>query len=173
MRFAISKLLFFLLTLCTIQYALCLTNQTEYIVDHLWAQVEQRIPVEYALQQTVAETPTHIDIGPDPSGKSQFRTETLTESRIDHLKFRKKFAFGISSSAAQFEGAVKQDGRGPSIWDSYCHLVPAQNKETSCQSIDIGTNFRNLYPLDLARVSAMGVKSYSFSVSWSRVMPLG
>jgi beta-glucosidase/6-phospho-beta-glucosidase/beta-galactosidase len=39
--------------------------------------------------------------------------------------------------------------------------------------MDVGTNFRHLYPMDLARVSAMGVKAYSFSISWSRVMPLG
>lgn len=156
----------------TIHISVGLSDRTQYVVAHLWSQVEQDIPVELARQQTVVDTPTHIDVGPDPSEKNAFKANTLTESRIDHLKFKKKFQFGVASAAAQVEGAVKSDGRGPSVWDSYCHLAH-QNSTQSCQSIDVGTNFRFLYPLDLARVAAMGVKSYCFSISWSRIMPLG
>lgn len=40
-------------------------------------------------------------------------------------------------------------------------------------TFDVATNFRYLYPLDVKRVAEMGAKVYSFSISWSRVMPLG
>lgn len=40
-------------------------------------------------------------------------------------------------------------------------------------TFDVATNFRYMYPLDIKRVATMGAKLYSFSISWSRVMPLG
>jgi hypothetical protein len=161
-----------ILLLWSVQVVFGLSDHTKDSVDHLWRQVEQNIPVEFAKQQSVVETPVHIDVGYDPTEKSIFKAKTLTESRIDHLRFKKKFMYGVASAAAQVEGAVKSDGRGPSIWDSFCHSSQ-QAPSQSCQSIDVGTNFRFLYPVDIARVAAMNVKSYSFSVSWSRVIPLG
>lgn len=150
-----------------------LSENTKASVKKLWQQVEEKIPVEQAKRHKVVDPPSHVDIGADPTRKSEWRTSALKEARLEGLKFPKNFIYGVASAAAQVEGAVKADNRGPSIWDSYCHLVPAQVKEQSCQSMDVATNFRNLYPLDLARVSAMDVKAYSFSISWSRIMPMG
>jgi len=161
--------------LCALLVTLCsaLSHDTQSKVSNLWEQVEQIRPVKYAHRRQVIDTPPHIDIGSDPTHDSGFQTKTSIQSRIDHLKFNKKFTHGVASAAAQVEGAVKDDGRGPSLWDSYCHLVTPDNANVTCHSIDIGTNFRYLYPLDLARVAAMGMESYSFSVSWSRVFPMG
>lgn len=37
-------------------------------------------------------------------------------------EFPKDFLWGVATAAAQVEGAVAGDGRGPSIWDAFCHL---------------------------------------------------
>lgn len=47
------------------------------------------------------------------------------------------------------------------------------DEDGTSDTFDIAVNFRYQYPLDLKRIAAMGVKTYSFSISWSRVMPLG
>lgn len=149
-----------------------LSDRTRAAVDNLWIQVEKEIPVEKASLQHVIDPPDHVDIGPDPTRENEYRANTWTESKIDNLKFPKNFLYGVATAAPQVEGAVKEDNRGPSVWDSFCHIVPQEESKT-CQKMDVATNFRYLYPLDLARVSVMGVKAYSFSISWSRIMPLG
>ncbi|KAG6759883.1 hypothetical protein POTOM_036377 [Populus tomentosa] len=42
-------------------------------------------------------------------------------SQINRASFPKGFVFGTASSAFQYEGAVKADGRGPSVWDAFSH----------------------------------------------------
>lgn len=140
-------------------------------VEKLWEQVEKYKPVQPPYHQNVVSRPVHIDLGPDPHHKSVFQENILSASRIDHLHFPKFFSWGVATSAAQFEGAVKFDNRGPSVWDSFSHLIPDGmfNNET----FDIATEFRLVYPLDIARVRAMGCHDFSFSVSWSRVIPMG
>lgn len=173
MRSSVLQSLISLAFLTSRSTTAALSQATQAKVANLWSQVEQHGPVEHAHRQTVIETPSHVDLGPDPTRKTGLESGAMTQSRIDHLKFNKHFLHGVASSAPQVEGAVKADGRGPSIWDSYCHLVPPKDEATNCKSIDVATNFRYLYPLDLARIAAMDVKSYSFSVSWSRVFPMG
>lgn len=147
-----------------------LSRPTKEMVSSLWTQVQQLKPVQQPAQKTVVDTPSYIDIGPDPQKDNRFTAKTYTTSRIDHLKFPKGFLHGVAISAAQTEGAVQADGRGPSIWDSFAHLndtVPAPD------TFDVATNFRHLYPLDIARVKSMGISAFSFSISWSRVIPMG
>ncbi|KAL5553656.1 hypothetical protein UlMin_041057, partial [Ulmus minor] len=45
----------------------------------------------------------------------------LSDDRINRGSFPKGFVFGTASSAFQYEGAVKEDGRGPSIWDTFAN----------------------------------------------------
>ncbi|KAK7704631.1 hypothetical protein SLS64_008395 [Diaporthe eres] len=89
-------------------------------------------------------------------------------------KFPQSFWRGVSGSSFQIEGAVKAGGRGPSIWDVLTR-VPGfvQNNETA----DVANNnyylIHELIPPDIARIAALGVNTYAFSISWPRIFPFG
>ena len=71
--------------------------------------------------------------------------------------------FGVSSSASQIEGATAQEGKSPSLMD-----ILVQDSRPK----DYVTNENYyLYRQDIQRVAAMGVKAYSFSVAWTRILP--
>lgn len=148
------------------------SNHMKGAIANLWSQLEMKRPVIEPNITSVPDAPLYIPLGPDPQRQTAFTSHTTLSSKSDYLKFPKGFLYGVATSAPQSEGAVMADGRGPSIWDSYAHLtdlLPRQDRN----AFDIGTNFRYLYPLDIARVKAMGMKAFSFSISWSRVMPMG
>lgn len=85
-------------------------------------------------------------------------------------KFPKDFYLGVAGAAYQVEGAVKDEGRGPSVWDK---LVRVPGYTVANETADIADNNYYLYKQDIARVAAMGINSYSFSISWSRIYPFG
>jgi len=80
------------------------------------------------------------------------------------------FVWGVSTLAYQIEGAAKEDGRGPSIWDVYSH-VPGNvaNNDTG----DVACDHYHRCGEDIAIMRGLGVQAYRFSVSWPRVMPTG
>jgi beta-glucosidase len=76
--------------------------------------------------------------------------------------FGKDFAWGVASSSLQSEGSLNADGRSPSIWDS-TFLACHSNGDDSLRHIDE----------DVALLKELGVNSYRFSLSWSRLIPDG
>jgi beta-glucosidase len=86
------------------------------------------------------------------------------------VHFGPNFNFGVSSSAYQIEGAVQQDGRGPGIWDVFCHLPGHISKG---QNADIACDHYHNMPADVALMAQAGIKNYRFSVSWPRLFPDG
>jgi beta-glucosidase len=80
------------------------------------------------------------------------------------------FRWGVSTSAYQIEGAVDEDGRTPSIWDTYCRVPGAvdngDNGDTACDHY-------HRMPEDVALIRDLGVDTYRFSVAWPRVQPGG
>ncbi len=80
------------------------------------------------------------------------------------------FAFGVSTSAYQIEGAVREDGRGDSIWDEFCHH-PCRVK--GGQNADIAAGHYHRMPEDVALIAQAGLRNYRFSVSWPRLFPDG
>ena len=85
-------------------------------------------------------------------------------------EFPKNFVWGTSTSAYQIEGAWNKDGKGPSVWDAFC-LIPGKikNNESGQVACDHYHRFRE----DIRLMKEMGLKTYRFSISWSRVMPTG
>lgn len=81
-----------------------------------------------------------------------------------------KFIWGVSTSSYQIEGATSQDGRGPSIWDTYCRQ-PGRiaNGDTG----DVACDHYHRYQDDIALMRELGVAAYRFSVAWPRVLPKG
>ncbi|MGC4109580.1 MAG: GH1 family beta-glucosidase [Nocardioides sp.] len=84
--------------------------------------------------------------------------------------FPEGFVWGVAASAYQIEGAVDEDGRGPSIWDTFSHTPGAvDNGDTG----DVACDHYHRWPEDLDLMVDLGVASYRFSVAWPRVMPDG
>lgn len=82
---------------------------------------------------------------------------------------RPDFIWGVSTSSFQIEGATREDGRGPSVWDVYCQTGGVKNHDTG----DIACDHYHRYPEDVALMKRLGVQAYRFSVAWPRVQPLG
>jgi beta-glucosidase len=84
--------------------------------------------------------------------------------------FPKDFLWGCSTASYQIEGSSSADGRGPSIWDSFCHVPGAvyggMNGDFACDS------YRR-WKDDIELLKELGVDSYRYSVAWPRVQPRG
>ncbi|ONK57356.1 uncharacterized protein A4U43_C10F19250 [Asparagus officinalis] len=89
---------------------------------------------------------------------------------IERAQFPPSFLFGTSTSSYQIEGAVSEGNRGPSNWDIFTHL-PGKVKDGS--NGDIADNHYHLYEEDVNLMHSLGVNSYRFSISWSRILPRG
>jgi beta-glucosidase len=85
-------------------------------------------------------------------------------------RFPVDFTWGLATSAYQIEGAAAEDGRGPSIWDTFSHEPGrVERGETG----DVASDHYHHLAEDLDLLARVGVDAYRFSVSWSRVLPLG
>ncbi|KAJ8514966.1 hypothetical protein ONZ45_g7557 [Pleurotus djamor] len=85
-------------------------------------------------------------------------------------KLPKDFLFGFATAAFQIEGSTAVGGRGPSIWDSFSRIP---SKTLDARSGDVATDSYRLWKEDQQLLADYGVKAYRFSISWSRVIPLG
>jgi len=85
-------------------------------------------------------------------------------------RFPNDFVWGTATSAYQIEGAAKEGGRGPSIWDQFCNV--SGNIENGDNG-DIACDHYNRFEEDIELMAEMGVKAYRFSISWSRILPDG
>jgi len=85
-------------------------------------------------------------------------------------RFPEGFLWGSATAAYQVEGAAREDGRGASIWDTFSHTP---GKTANGDTGDVADDVYHLYQEDIERMKAMGLTSYRFSISWSRVLPQG
>lgn len=86
------------------------------------------------------------------------------------LVFPPEFIWGAAASSYQIEGAAREGGKGPSIWDAFTS-IPGKilNGETGDVACDHYHRFRE----DVALMAEMGLKAYRFSLSWPRIQPTG
>ncbi|MGH2808247.1 MAG: family 1 glycosylhydrolase, partial [Actinomycetota bacterium] len=80
------------------------------------------------------------------------------------------FVWGVATSAYQIEGAVNEDGRGPSIWDTYAHTP---GNIANDENGDIANDHFHRYVEDVALIKEMGAAAYRFSIAWPRIFPEG
>eukprot|EP00262_Sarcandra_glabra_P013079 TRINITY_DN353_c0_g1_i5.p1 TRINITY_DN353_c0_g1~~TRINITY_DN353_c0_g1_i5.p1 ORF type:complete len:392 (-),score=45.56 TRINITY_DN353_c0_g1_i5:184-1359(-) len=88
---------------------------------------------------------------------------------ISRHDFPPGFVFGAGSSAYQVEGAAAEDGRKPSVWDTYTHAGKLVDKSTG----DIAADQYHKYKEDVKLMKELGLDAYRFSISWSRLIPDG
>ena len=80
------------------------------------------------------------------------------------------FVWGVSTSACQIEGAWDADGRGPSIWDTFCARPGTIKNGATAQT---ACNYYQHYGSDIELMQGLGVQAHRFSISWTRILPEG
>ena len=100
---------------------------------------------------------------------SKIAGSTQTASPSTH-QFPQGFYWGTATSSYQIEGAWNEDGKGPSIWDTYAHTPgKIKNNETG----DVANDHYHRYKEDVALMKDIGAKAYRFSIAWPRIFPEG
>lgn len=84
-----------------------------------------------------------------------FRLIALSIAILASRSFPKDFKFGVSSAAYQIEGAWNLDGKGPSIWDEFCHSNP--EKIADGQNGDVSANSYEFFLDDIEAVKNLNV----------------
>ena len=80
------------------------------------------------------------------------------------------FRFGTSTASYQIEGAVTEDGRGPSIWDTFTARPGVIRHGEDAR---VAVDHYHRYAEDVGHIAECGVQDYRFSFSWPRVIPAG
>ena len=88
----------------------------------------------------------------------------------EELSFPPGFTWGAATSAYQIEGACSEDGRGPSIWDTFSHR---RGRVRGGANGDVSADHYHRWEGDLDLLQSMGLKAYRFSLAWTRVVPEG
>ena len=84
------------------------------------------------------------------------------------MSFPENFVWGAATAAYQVEGAVQEDGRGLSIWDTFSHTPgKTRNGDTG----DIACDSYHRWAEDIALLKEMNLKAYRFSIAWPRIFP--
>src|SRR5258705_12856877 len=84
------------------------------------------------------------------------------------VRFPPAFWWGAATAAFQIEGAVAEDGRTPSIWDTF---AATPGRIDRGDRPDVATGHYHRYAEDVALMREIGLSAYRFSISWPRVRP--
>ncbi|MBE7218398.1 MAG: beta-glucosidase [Caulobacteraceae bacterium] len=84
--------------------------------------------------------------------------------------FPQGFKWGCATASYQIEGAVHEDGRGSTLWDTFSHTP---GKIVNNANGDVACNSYHLYKTDAQLLKNMGVSTYRMSIAWSRIFPEG
>ncbi|MEN1974949.1 GH1 family beta-glucosidase [Cellulomonas olei] len=105
--------------------------------------------------------------GPGPSPSA---SPTAWAPPAEPLRFPTGYTWGAATSAFQVEGSTTADGRGPSVWDTFC-ATPGKVKGGATG--DPGADVYRRWADDIRLMSELGIGSYRFSVAWPRIQPTG
>lgn len=98
------------------------------------------------------------------------QTPTSTDYRDHGLVFPAGFLFGSATASYQIEGAATEDGRGPSIWDTFSHTP---GRTVNGDTGDVADDHYHRWESDLDLMASLGLEAYRFSIAWPRIQPTG
>jgi beta-glucosidase len=91
-------------------------------------------------------------------------------SDLQFPPFPAGFAWGTATASYQIEGAVAEDGRGVSVWDTFCRKPGAVRDG---QTGDVADDHYHRWPEDVELMAGLGLDAYRFSIAWPRIQPDG
>jgi len=91
-------------------------------------------------------------------------------SSNQQITFPAGFIWGAATAAYQIEGAVEEDGRGESIWDTFCRVPGAV---ANGDNGDVACDHYHRFQEDIDLMSSLGIQAYRFSIAWPRILPEG
>lgn len=92
------------------------------------------------------------------------------EIKEGFISFPKDFLWGVATSAPQIEGGAFEDGKTANIWDVFCR-IPGMSYQG--QTPDDACDHYHRFREDIALMKELGIQTYRFSFSWSRILPEG
>ena len=94
----------------------------------------------------------------------------MDEFEGELLTFPAGFTWGVATASYQIEGAWNEDGRGLSVWDTFCRWPEkVQNGEHG----NVAADHYHRWPEDVSILAGLGVNAYRFSIAWPRILPMG
>lgn len=91
-------------------------------------------------------------------------------AKLKRTDFPAGFFWGTATASYQIEGAVREDGRGLSIWDTFSHTP---GKVLNGDTGDVACDHYHRYKQDVSLLKELGLNSYRFSIAWPRILPEG
>lgn len=129
-----------------------------HLKDHKGREI---LPLPPPPERTDRVTSTNLSTNTRPS------TEILRELA---RSFPPDFRWGAATAAYQIEGAVNEDGRGKSIWDTYSHT---NGRTSNGDTGDVACDHYHRFQDDIALMADLGIRNYRFSVAWPRILSDG
>jgi beta-glucosidase len=97
-------------------------------------------------------------------------TSTSAQPALAKITFPDAFIWGAATASYQIEGAVREDGRGPSIWDTFSRTP---GRVFAGHTGDVACDHYHRYVDDVALMAQLGLASYRYSIAWPRIQPDG
>ena len=97
-------------------------------------------------------------------------TSTSAQPALAGITFPDGFVWGAATASYQIEGAAREDGRGPSIWDTFSR---SPGRVYQGHTGDVACDHYHRYVEDVALMADLGLASYRYSIAWPRIQPDG
>lgn len=94
----------------------------------------------------------------------------MSSQDYSNARFPEGFLWGAATSSYQIEGAVREGGRGQSIWDTFSHTP---GKTVNGDTGDVAVDHYHRWHQDVALMRDLGLSAYRFSIAWPRIIPEG
>ena len=110
------------------------------------------------------------DVVSRDSGGALMTSNQEATSGTSARKFPDGFLWGTATAAYQIEGALEEDGRGPSMWDGFARRPGAIYDGSNAE---VAVDHYHRYRDDVQLMKQLAARAYRFSIAWPRIFPEG